>query len=138
MPLVRCGASRRIAARKRKARVEQWRRDRRRDGKGGYWVFMPRLLAKVADYRCQLCGEPTPSGQGVADHWVPIVEGGGDDWENGRWLCQPCHKAKTRLDARHGREHGAGWAWLELDEEAMALDGGCSGAAWARSRHHLT
>jgi 5-methylcytosine-specific restriction endonuclease McrA len=47
-----------------------------------------------------------------ADHIIPIVEGGTNKLENGRTLCQPCHKAETAKLARRrkwdrrARRHG--------------------------------
>ncbi|MEM8619842.1 MAG: HNH endonuclease signature motif containing protein [Actinomycetota bacterium] len=39
----------------------------------------------------------------IADHIVPVAEGGGDDESNGQGLCDPCHDVKTRSEIDRGR-----------------------------------
>jgi len=55
-----------------------------------------RAIGERADWICELCGLPAIPGQ--ADHILPVIEGGASETENGRWLCLPCHKVKTRSD----------------------------------------
>jgi 5-methylcytosine-specific restriction endonuclease McrA len=51
-----------------------------------------------------------------ADHVVPIIEGGNNKLENGRTLCQPCHKAETaRLANRRKWDRRARKAGLLFD-----------------------
>lgn len=40
----------------------------------------------------------------VRDHIIPLAEGGEDTTENSQALCYKCHDAKTREEARRGRE----------------------------------
>lgn len=50
--------------------------------------------------RCVDCGQPAT----VADHVIPIAEGGSNDpTTNGAALCAPCHDRKTQAEARRGR-----------------------------------
>lgn len=48
---------------------------------------------------CAECGEPAT----VADHVVPLSQGGGNDWANLQPLCVTCHNRKTN------RQDGGGW-----------------------------
>lgn len=41
----------------------------------------------------------------VVDHTTPLAEGGSDDRTNKQGLCNPCHDAKTKREARRGRNH---------------------------------
>lgn len=34
----------------------------------------------------------------VADHIIPLSEGGSDDRENKQGLCDPCHDAKSKAE----------------------------------------
>ena len=44
----------------------------------------------------------------IRDHVVPLAEGGEDRRENTQPLCQECSDAKTRTEARRGRDRMAG------------------------------
>jgi 5-methylcytosine-specific restriction protein A len=58
-------------------------------------------IAQNAKFRCQKCGLPTVGKlRGQADHIIPLILGGGHRESNLQWLCEPCHKAKTRLDVK--------------------------------------
>lgn len=37
------------------------------------------------------------------DHVVPLSQGGGDDMDNRRAICGPCHDAKTQQEAQRAR-----------------------------------
>lgn len=53
--------------------------------------------ALAAQTECQACGGPGPFDY---DHHVPVGLGGGNEIDNMRTLCRPCHLAKTRQDIR--------------------------------------
>lgn len=38
----------------------------------------------------------------VADHIIPVAEGGTDTLANGQGLCASCHDAKTRAEIKRG------------------------------------
>ncbi len=38
----------------------------------------------------------------IADHAIPLAEGGKDDESNLRGICAECHKAKTQDEATRG------------------------------------
>lgn len=53
---------------------------------------------------CVLCTEAGRLGWStVADHIIPLAEGGVDSESNLQGLCEPCHRAKTADEARRGR-----------------------------------
>lgn len=57
---------------------------------------------------CYLCGHP---GANIADHVIPLAEGGADDENNLRAAhASPCHEAKTEAEKRRGiaRRRSAG------------------------------
>ena len=43
----------------------------------------------------------------VRDHIIPLGEGGTEDESNAQPLCQDCHDAKTKEEARRGRRRAA-------------------------------
>ena len=47
-------------------------------------------------YWCARCGSEEPL---ELDHIINTRSGGSDELENLRWLCVPCHKAKTQQEA---------------------------------------
>lgn len=50
--------------------------------------------------RCVACGAPAT----VADHVIPIAEGGTNTPDNGQPMCEPCHNLKTQAEARRARQ----------------------------------
>lgn len=50
--------------------------------------------------RCEMCGTELKMAEWQCDHLVPLSKGGGNNIENLRVLCTPCHKRKTALDRR--------------------------------------
>lgn len=57
------------------------------------------------DQLCRHCGQRPPT---VADHIVPVAEGGSHDPDlNGQGLCDPCDAVKTSQDAARGRRRRA-------------------------------
>ncbi len=67
---------------------------------GAAYYAQRAAVCRAAHGRCQLCAMP---GQ-VADHIIPLAEGGPDELGNMQWLCHACHNTKTRGEARRGRE----------------------------------
>jgi 5-methylcytosine-specific restriction endonuclease McrA len=58
-------------------------------------------VAEKAERCCQKCGlETVGKLRGQADHIIPLVLGGGHRESNLQWLCEPCHRAKTKLDVK--------------------------------------
>lgn len=58
-------------------------------------------LAQKAELCCQKCGLATVGKlRGQADHIVPLILGGAHRETNLQWLCEPCHRAKTKLDVK--------------------------------------
>ena len=53
---------------------------------------------------CQVCGEVRLADEMVADHEIPLAEGGPDAVSNLRAVCRECHSEKTAEEARRGRE----------------------------------
>lgn len=52
---------------------------------------------------CQMCQKNCMGKYNAhVDHIKPLVEGGTDDMENLRLLCQRCHNARTATDSRGG------------------------------------
>lgn len=52
---------------------------------------------------CEKCKARLKTGEGDADHVLPVELGGESDVSNGEWLCRPCHKSKTADDIRRIR-----------------------------------
>lgn len=57
-------------------------------------------IALRAGGKCEKCGAHLKTGEGQADHVLPVEFGGASEIENGEWLCVPCHKIKTAGDVR--------------------------------------
>lgn len=58
-----------------------------------------RLRILRRDPTCRACGlRPSV----IADHIVPVAEGGDDTMANGQGLCEPCHDAKTKAERARG------------------------------------
>jgi 5-methylcytosine-specific restriction protein A len=57
-------------------------------------------VAKLADYKCALCGRGAKPGD--TDHREPVIfstpQRPLNIESNLQWLCVPCHKSKTRKD----------------------------------------
>lgn len=58
---------------------------------------------KLEEPTCRLCGEPTA----VADHIVPLNEGGEDVRDNLQGLCEACSGTKSGQEANRARRAGA-------------------------------
>ncbi|MEU6641249.1 HNH endonuclease signature motif containing protein [Saccharomonospora sp. NPDC046836] len=48
---------------------------------------------------CRACGVRPST---IADHIVPVAEGGTDDETNGQGLCSPCHDPKSAAERARG------------------------------------
>lgn len=57
----------------------------------------------------------------IRDHIVPLQEGGSDDDENIQGLCERCHDAKTKAEAKRGQgtklieRHGCTLSGMPVD-----------------------
>jgi 5-methylcytosine-specific restriction protein A len=79
--------------------------DKRKRGRAGQ-----RDRKQVLDEEpfCRLCLERgLYVASDVVDHIVNLAAGGSDDRANKQGLCDPCHDAKTREEARRGRLNDA-------------------------------
>lgn len=64
--------------------------------------FPTRIRVRIVkrDPICKICGiEPST----IADHIIPVAEGGPDTLDNGQGVCSRCHDAKTREEQARGR-----------------------------------
>ena len=66
------------------------------------WKRIRQQAKHSLNYWCARCGNGEPL---ELDHIINHRSGGSDELENLRWLCVPCHKAKTQQEAaaRRGR-----------------------------------
>jgi len=62
-----------------------------------HYRLIDRDLYRAACATLKAAGFDPDTRAGEADHVVPVVEGGPTTLENGRVLCQPCHKRETRF-----------------------------------------
>lgn len=67
-------------------------------GYGTDWDKLRQDILKRDNHLCQGCLPRVVPGNHV-DHIKPKAKGGTDDPHNLQTLCEPCHKAKTALDA---------------------------------------
>jgi len=54
--------------------------------------------------KCNGCGAKLKTGEGEADHILPVILGGESVLENGQILCRLCHVGKTGHDVRRTRK----------------------------------
>lgn len=76
-------------------------------GYGWAWGRKRERVLKRDGYICQdqrECQGLTKADD--VDHIVPKAQGGTDDDHNLQAICTPCHEAKTRGEARRGRQGG--------------------------------
>lgn len=64
------------------------------------WKLRRKRIAVRDAYICQACKRVAYGRSGHCDHIVPLEEGGTDDDDNLRWLCDRCHGRKTRGEQR--------------------------------------
>lgn len=62
-----------------------------------------RLILDRSAGRCQIAGPDCIGTARIADHIIPMAEGGTHDPANGQAACDPCHDAKTRDEIARGR-----------------------------------
>lgn len=53
------------------------------------------------DRTCQHCHDADAT---IADHIVPLAEGGANTADNGQGMCRSCHTRKTLLETKRGHE----------------------------------
>ncbi len=58
-------------------------------------------IAERDGFICQSCGRVTASG--IADHIIPLAEGGEDVEEQMQWICCSCSDIKTKEESQRGR-----------------------------------
>ncbi|UCR75651.1 HNH endonuclease [Burkholderia phage phiBt-TXDOH] len=68
--------------------------------RGRSWMQTRERIAIAQQFKCQRCGCAWMSWRDQVDHDVPLEQGGSNDDENLRLLCDDCHKAKTADEAR--------------------------------------
>lgn len=81
-----------------------WRSNQQRHGNAGRRVpeKLRRRIHRRDGHTCQSCGVSVGPSAPV-DHVVPVFEGGTDDPENLRTLCDECHDTKTQAEAQRAR-----------------------------------
>ena len=67
----------------------------------GEWKRQRRRALERDSYMCVTCGEPANE----VDHIVSRADGGTHALENLRTLCTPCHKQRTRWQAKARAQH---------------------------------
>lgn len=82
-----------------------------------HWSTKPRDAAHRAwakavkqrdNYMCQIKGPHCLIRGTIADHIVPLAEGGKDTLTNGQCACQPCSDEKTQAEAVRGLRRAFG------------------------------
>lgn len=63
----------------------------------------PRPLRRAILHRDPICRHCHTRQSTIADHIIPVAEGGTDTITNGQGLCDPCHHTKTQAEARRGQ-----------------------------------
>jgi 5-methylcytosine-specific restriction protein A len=63
----------------------------------------PRPLRRAILQRDPICRHCHTRQSTIADHIIPVAEGGTDTITNGQGLCDPCHHTKTQAEARRGQ-----------------------------------
>lgn len=62
-------------------------------------MAMRKVVMQRDKYLCQSCSTPdSPKIATVVDHEIALMNGGTNDYDNLRALCNPCHDAKTEHD----------------------------------------
>jgi 5-methylcytosine-specific restriction protein A len=73
---------------------------------GSRWrILRDEVLAR--DPECQIRGPGCSRVSTVADHRVPVAEGGSDLLENLQGACRPCHLRKTNVEGHRGNRRKA-------------------------------
>jgi 5-methylcytosine-specific restriction protein A len=63
------------------------------------WRTIAEQIRQRDNHRCVLCGRPARQ----VDHITPVVDGGSDEPQNLRTICDLHHSAKTARDSRRAR-----------------------------------
>jgi len=64
-----------------------------------------RYILDRDSFTCHLCGETRLADQLVADHVVPLSQGGPDTVQNLKAACLDCHAKKSQAEAAEGRNY---------------------------------
>jgi 5-methylcytosine-specific restriction protein A len=86
-----------------------WRSDAQRGNRHerGYGSEWTRIRVRILKRDCGLCQPCLHTGAvtraSTVDHIVPKSENGTDDDDNLQAICDPCHSAKTALEAARAR-----------------------------------
>lgn len=67
--------------------------------RGRKWVETRQRVAVAQQFTCQRCGRVWLPWRDQVDHDVPLEQGGSNEDDNLRLLCDECHKTKTALEA---------------------------------------
>lgn len=62
-----------------------------------------RYVLKRDEFTCHLCGQVRLAADLVADHVIPLSQGGPDTTENLKACCLDCHQVKSLEEAKAGR-----------------------------------
>ncbi|HIC7213966.1 HNH endonuclease [Burkholderia stabilis] len=68
--------------------------------RGSRWVKTRRRIAVAQQFKCQRCGCVWMPWRDQVDHDVPLEQGGSNEDDNLKLLCDDCHKLKTAEEAR--------------------------------------
>ena len=79
------------------------RRDNLRKRSGSRQQKLRRFVLARDENTCHVCGHEFPDDQLVADHVIPLAEGGEDHVDNLAPCCLEDHRKKTAEEARRGR-----------------------------------
>lgn len=65
-----------------------------------------RYVLRRDNLTCHMCGQIKLEHDLVADHVIPLAEGGPDTTDNVKALCLDCDRIKTQAEAQRGRRAG--------------------------------
>lgn len=76
-----------------------WSPNSSRDAAHRAWAKAVKIRDK---YMCQINGPDCLTRGTIADHIIPVAEGGKDTLPNGRCVCENCDREKVRAEATRG------------------------------------
>lgn len=68
-------------------------------------VARRRYILDRDEHTCHICQQIRLAEDLVADHVIPLAEGGPDTTDNLKACCLDCHKIKSQGEAAKGRQH---------------------------------